>query len=528
MDSARGRRVGGGYGAVGIRTDSGGVQKYPGHLLPGRNGIAFNAARKEYMKILILNGSPKGDKSTTFHTALYLKVLHPEHAFAVLHVGQKIRSMERNFDPVRQELSKADLVLFCYPVYTFLVPSQLQRLIELVKERCPGLLAGKFASQITTSKHFYDVTAHRFIEENCLDLGMKVIRGLSADMEDLLTKKGQQEARMFWDQLMFSCDNGHFLKKMSPPPAQERLRYIPALTASADKRMDLDVVIVADYEPIEDNGRENSTIGEESVVRVDAYANLCAMIEDFRAALACESRVINLREFPFAGGCLGCLNCSVTGQCIYRDGFDTFLREKIQKADAIVYAFRIENHYAHSTFKCFDDRQFCNGHRTVTSGIPVAYLLSGDYRQETNLQMVLEARSEVGGNYLCGIVTDEPDSNTAQDLAALARQLTFAVDHHLTRPANFYGVGGMKIFRDLIYVMQGMMQADHQFYKEHGLYDFPQRQKKTILMMKFVGTMFRIPSLQKKAKEQMSIAMVSPYQKVVEEAGQMSSDHVSL
>lgn len=40
----------------------------------------------------------------------------------------------------------------------------------------------------------------------------------------------------------------------------------------------------------------------------------------------------------------------------------------------------------------------------------------------------------------------------------------------------FLGVGGMKIFRDLIWMMQGMMKADHQFYKEHGIYDFPRKQ----------------------------------------------------
>ena len=42
------------------------------------------------------------------------------------------------------------------------------------------------------------------------------------------------------------------------------------------------------------------------------------------------------------------------------------------------------------------------------------------------------------------------------------------------------GVYGMKIFRDLIYIMQGLMKADHKFYKEHGIYDFPQKQKKRI------------------------------------------------
>lgn len=98
------------------------------------------------------------------------------------------------------ELRKADLLLFCYPVYTFIAPYQLHRLIELIKK--DGVdLSGKFVSQITTSKHFYDVTAHRYVEENCFDLGLKVVRGLSADMDDLLTQQGQQEARNFFDQL---------------------------------------------------------------------------------------------------------------------------------------------------------------------------------------------------------------------------------------------------------------------------------------------------------------------------------------
>ena len=65
-------------------------------------------------------------------------------------------------------------------------------------------LTGKFAAQITTSKHFYDVTAHRYIQDNCHDLGLKYIRGLSADMDDLLNEKGQKEARNFFDFVCWS------------------------------------------------------------------------------------------------------------------------------------------------------------------------------------------------------------------------------------------------------------------------------------------------------------------------------------
>lgn len=446
------------------------------------------------MKILVLNASPKGKNSTTVHTALYLQALYPEHSFTFVLVGQRIKSYEKDFTPLRTELKKADLLLFTYPVYTFIAPYQLHRLIELMKE--DGVdLSGKFASQITTSKHFYDVTAHRYVEENCFDLGMKVVRGLSADMDDLLTEKGQQDASNFFEQLLFSCKHGLFVTPSGRAPRREKSVYQPVIP-SAPKTTGKDVVIVTNYDQSDEN--------------------LQNMISDFRAALPYESRVVNLRHFPFSGGCLGCFGCAVTGKCVYKDGFDEFLRKQIQNADAFVYAFTISDHYTHSSFKCYDDRQFCNGHRTVTHGTPIAYLISGDYQYENNLRMILEGRSEVGGNYLCGVATDE--GNTTADIQTLADSLVFALEKKLSRPANFYGVGGMKIFRDLIYVMQGMMKADHKFYKMYGIYDFPQKQKKRILQMKLVGALIAVPSVQKKIKGQMNQYIIGPYQKVVEQA----------
>lgn len=74
------------------------------------------------MRILVLNASPKGANSATVQTALYLQALHPEHDFVFLPVGQRIKAYERDFSPVREALQGAELVLFCYPVYTFLAP----------------------------------------------------------------------------------------------------------------------------------------------------------------------------------------------------------------------------------------------------------------------------------------------------------------------------------------------------------------------------------------------------------------------
>ena len=142
------------------------------------------------MRILVLNGSPKGKDSVTLQTVEYLQILNPGHSFEILHVGQRIKALEKDFSPALEALDRAELILFSYPVYTFVAPCQLHRFIELMKAH-KAEVAGKWASQITTSKHFYDITAHRYIQDICGDLGLKYIRGLSADMNDLLKAKGQ-------------------------------------------------------------------------------------------------------------------------------------------------------------------------------------------------------------------------------------------------------------------------------------------------------------------------------------------------
>lgn len=432
------------------------------------------------MNVLVLNGSPSGNNSITLQTVLFIEKYFKSCEFHILHVGQRIRSYEKDFSEAAAALGKADLILFCYPVYTFLVPSQLHRFVELMKNS--GIdLSGKYAAQITTSKHFYDMTAHQFIQENCLDLGLVFIDGFSADMDDLLHKKGQREALEFF---RFVCWNLKEDKK------------------SILKRKSGKVVIVADYPSCSgDVHEEDGKVAENS--------HLERLISRFISKLPYDSSVVNIRDFQFAGGCLGCFHCASDGTCVYKDGFDDFLRMNIQASDAIVYAYTVKDHSMGSRFKMFDDRQFCNGHRTVTMGKPVGYLVSGNLDKENNLKTLMAARAQVGGNYLAGIATNEEEAEQ------LARNLDYAISRHYNPPRNFYGVGGMKIFRDLIYEMQGMMKEDHRFYKEHGFYDFPQKKKSRIAAMYLVGTMLNNSKVRKKLGSKMTEGMLLPYKKVL-------------
>ena len=444
------------------------------------------------MNILVLNGSPKGENSITLQTVRYLEKKYRIENLEVLHVGMKIKSLEKDFSSALAAIEKADVLLFSYPVYTFIAPCQLHKCIELMK-RHGAKVEGKIATQITTSKHFYDTTAHRYIQDNVQEMGMHYIRGLSADMDDLTAEKGRKEAENWWGTFLWNAE-----KKFFEPyyPVGEAGPGIPVTVPEESfEGKKGDVVIIADLGP-ED-------------------AQLAGMVSRFRSRLPYATRVVNLREYPFKGGCLGCFRCAVSGKCVHKDNFDEFLRTKIQTADAMVYAFAIKDHSMGALFKMYDDRQFCNGHRTVTIGMPVGYLISGALSREENLRTIIEGRAQVGSNILAGIATDEVDTDGAID--RLAESLTYSLEHKNTGPQNFLGVGGMKIFRDLIYQMRGFMRADHKFFKSHGQYDFPQKKWKQSLAMYLVGAMIANPKIHSKMGNQMNEGMLMPYKKVLDE-----------
>lgn len=462
------------------------------------------------MKIAVLNGSPKGDYSVTLQTVLFWQKKFPEIEFEILNVGAKIKALEKDFSEAAKVLQSADAFLFSYPVYTFIAPCQLHRFFELWKEN--GIkVKGKFATQLSTSMHFYDVTAHRYVMENCQDLGLKYVKGLSANMDDLTKESGQKEAEQFFRYFLWCVQQDKYervpvtadLKPLvvTTVPVKnsvgEKFECTDAENRNGDVAFNIcskKVVIVTDCEP------ENKALN-------DMISRFCKVFKGL-------TEVVNIREYPLKGGCISCFNCATDGKCIYKDGFDEYLRNNIQTGDAIVYAFTIKDHSMGARFKMYDDRQFCNGHRTVTMGMPFGYLVNGHYSREENLRMIIEGRAEVGHNFLAGVATNEYNPN--REIDELAATLEYALEHSYVQPQNFLGVGGMKIFRDLIYMMRGMMRADHKFYKKHKQYDFPQKKKGTIMGMYLVGMMLSNKKIKTKMGNKMNEGMLMPYKKVLD------------
>ena len=442
------------------------------------------------MNILVLNASPRGDNSITLQSSLYAEKKLPQCSFSFINIGFSKSVNEKKLDEITAAIRNSDLTVFSFPVYTFIAPSQLHYFIRLLREKELSF-EGKKATCITTSKHFYDTTAHKWLEENLLDLGFDYIEGLSEDMEDLTKKEGQEDLLRFWRRTLWAVENS-IVKKAGKKKEISSLPEIEKETLSTEKKDDYTVSVVVDY-----------TYNRERIGR---------MVENFVSVFPYRTRIVDLSAFTFRGGCLGCLRCALEGKCVYNDGFARLLEDEVLSSDAVVYAFSVTDHSMGPLYKNYDDRRFYNGHRTVSQFKPIGYIVDGILEGEDNLRTILEARSEVGRNYLSGMAENE------EGIRMLSMNLAYALENSYRRPRNFYGVGGMKIFRDLIWVMRGIMRDDHRFYRKYGFYDFPQKEKGKMIALCFLGSLMRNKKIMAKNASAMDKGMLMPYKKVIEEA----------
>ena len=87
------------------------------------------------LNITVLSGSPKGIYSFTIQSVYYLQKIFPEISFTIFHIGQKIKRIEKDtefLDKILKQVEKADCILWCYPVYSMLIPYQLMRFIDII------------------------------------------------------------------------------------------------------------------------------------------------------------------------------------------------------------------------------------------------------------------------------------------------------------------------------------------------------------------------------------------------------------
>jgi multimeric flavodoxin WrbA len=338
----------------------------------------------------------------------------------------------------------------------------------------------------------------------CDDLDMNYVGFFSAEMYDLLRRKGRQMFLLFAQNFFEAIEKKIPATKSYPPLTHRTFDFVS--TGIKEEKIDphgKKIVILTDAE--------------------DSQSNLGKMIERLRASFSDGVEVINLHQVKILGGCLGCLQCGYEYECSYgdKDEYMGFHKSRVKTADILIFAGSIKDRYLSSRWKLFFDRSFFYTHTPSLTGKQIGFLISGPLNQIPNLKQILEAYTDWQQANLAGFVTDECDDSLQLDalLQNLAeRLLQWSLTNYI-KPRTFLGVGGMKVLRDDMWgKLRFPFQADHKFYKKHGLYDFPQKDYKARIISRILILLTKIPYMRKAIyQKRMKSEMIKPFQKILEE-----------
>jgi multimeric flavodoxin WrbA len=439
------------------------------------------------MKISVLNGSPKGESSITLQYVTFIQKKFPQHEFKIFHIAKKIKRLEKDekyFEAIIDEIRESDGVLWAFGLWVLVVSAQYMRFIELISERsAQDAFKNKYTAALSTSIHYFDNIAHNYIRSVAEDLAMKYTDGLSLDLVDLQKENERKNMLIFAEDFFNAIQHKYVTSKLFTPLTYSEFIYHPSNTKNIVKTNDKKILVLMD----ESNGS----------------SNLVKMVNRFVDLFYPENNadVVQLDDIDIKGGCLGCMRCGYDYNCQYKDGFADFYNNRIRTTDIIVFAGSVKGRFLSSKWKTFYDRAFFWNHTPSLVGKQIGYIISGPISQVSNLTQYLEASSiaRQDSNHV-DIITDESEDSFEIDnmLQIFAERLVRFSEQHYIKPKNFLGVGGHKIFRDDIWGRLRMIwQADHRYFKDHGKYDFPQKEYGIRIASAVMMLLTRIPKFRK-------------------------------
>ena len=459
------------------------------------------------MRFLVFNGSPKNQKqSTTMQYIMFMRKMFPDTTFEIINVGSQISRLENDtqyFHEIYQSISAYDGIIWAFPVYYLLVPSQLKRFIELLfHHNSQKVFENKPVAAFCTSIHFCDTYAINYIKEISEDLVMKFFDTYSAEMFDLQKEKERDRLTQFTDHFIRFCQLKTYSSRKSLPIIQNNLKIEISNDHNLQIKTTPKILILTD--------------------ETASDLNLMAMTGYFKNMFSSQIELFNIRDFGMKGGCLGCIMCGYDFTCVYNktDSFQMLYTEKVKWADIIIYAGSIKDRYLSSLWKQLFDRSFFHNHTPMLSGKQVAMIISGPFRQISNLNLLFQNYFEVQNVNLAGIVSDDTDSADAvkNDLINLAYQIVKMSEEKYCAPKTFIGIAARKIFRDDIYCkLRFPFVNDYKHYKRLGYFDFPQKDIKNKIINSVLSFLTNFPKIRKSIYQKgYDIGVIQPFQKKIQ------------
>jgi multimeric flavodoxin WrbA len=453
------------------------------------------------MKILILNGSPKGEISVTMQYMKYIEKKFTKDEFIYENIAFDIKKYLKDsslLDALMLKVEECDGVIWAFPLYYMTVCSQYQRFIELIFENnYKEYFKNKFAASFSTSIHFYDHTAHNYIQGICDDLDMKYTGDYSSKMDTMMKEANRISLERFFDNFKWCIKNNNYMEKRYQPvnrPVNTIGNY------EIENKLDISnkkVLIISD-------SKKND--------------NLSKMVDMASKYLDGKLQMQNLHDLDIKGGCLGCLKCSFDYNCSYtgKDEYIEFYKEKVMKADIIIFAMNMANRLYSCKWKEYFDRSFFMTHTPSIINKQIGIFVSGPVSKTENIEEILRSYIELNNSNYIGLISDEANDTDkiSQNIYRMLHKVVYSSRASYIKHETFRGIAGKKIFRDdMIGGLKGIFQADHKYYKKHGFYDFPQKNYRGRFFAFIIRIISLVPVIRANFHKGIKEQMIANYKK---------------
>ena len=420
-------------------------------------------------KVLFLCGSPRGKKSASLSTALYMsRFLDYDYEFVDVtkaRLSSNPREAEPAFLKIVEKMKGADAIIWTFGAWVLFVPVQMQYLFDKLFAQQGYDFTGKIAASVMTSARVHDdyiLDRVKFVSEQ---LGFGYIGDVSA------------EGNPFWGYVDEEATEDSCQILAGKINRALEAGYIPAKESAYLDRAYLSPL--SRGKGFRVNGPEAEKDGDKTILiitgnRISEDPAGASLVESIRRYSRNKVELIELEEHK-VGPCIGCYLCDfrVEGICVVRDEYEK-IKRRIHEVDGIVYIGSCASGMVDSHLKAFLDRSWGIAHRPSLKGKYGFAIATGGGPLGKDAAWYLGAVLDKTGAKCIATLTDgdSNDPNFANTVRQTVEDLDRALKEKWHIANRFATRGATWTFRDLIAKNGMILRADYDFHQKNKMFDY--------------------------------------------------------
>ncbi|MBN2532652.1 MAG: NAD(P)H-dependent oxidoreductase [Spirochaetales bacterium] len=456
-------------------------------------------------KILFINGSPRGNRSSSLGVAMYLSLfLNYDYEFInvndssnnnTVHLTPQADEAEPAFQSILEKIKTTDVIVWTFGVYLGYVPVKLQYLLDkLIAQQY--YFKNKSAASIVTSINIFDNYALdkiRLVSEN---LGFSYVGEISAEANPqlgYLNEKNTETACQVLAKKINHAIEINFLPTPKYPDTYRRYispvhfgNYFKLNKAKVEKRNNKSILVITGNKITKD-------------------AEALSIVEIVRNYSINKVELIEIEEYKIST-CTGCLVCnSIIGHgCRFqkKDRFNEIIR-KMEASDGIICIGHSSSGFVDVYLKTLMERAYGLFHRPfLNPKYGFVVITGGGIIGNDVACYVNDFFSRIGVKTIAHLGLDENNmTNIAETIHQYVNELDSAMAEKWEILPCYSHLALDAMLRNRIASLGMMLREDFLYYIQNKLFIFPNLIKTTFFFFLFTNNKIRNIIIKRRVKK---------------------------